>query len=85
MFRSWPQDDRDHALAWLLDERSKLPCGCYPDETVGPEHADKWTAELIVCEKHRSMGEQAEAWMRDATPMVDPTHGVLWTATRDDD
>lgn len=80
----WLDDDREWAMAWLIDDRSKLSCGCYPDETVGPEHADRWTVEPMICERHRQIGETATAWFRDAGP-ADAKHGLLWTATRDED
>lgn len=92
MFRSWPEDDRAWALAWQVDQDARLPCGCYPDETVGPEHDDMWSTRAIVCEKHRAIGEARDRYSREVSEQEsqhgaspNPKHGVYWVATRDED
>lgn len=80
----WLDSDRDHALAWMVDEKARLACGCYPDETVGPEHDDRFSAEMVVCERHRAVGEAAERWSKSSNE-ADVRHGILWRATRDPD
>lgn len=71
-------------MAWLYDDRSKLACGCYPDETVGTEHDDRFTVTPVVCERHRAIGEAAERWQKNANE-ADVKHGLLWRAVRDED
>lgn len=83
VFRSWPAKDRKWALAWRHDQDSKLPCGCYPDETVGDEHDDVFAVERVVCERHRAIGDAAEHYNRHADKTV-PRHGVYWVTRRVD-
>lgn len=68
----------------MLDDRSKLACGCYEDETVGPDAFDRFTVEPVICERHRMIGEAAERWAKQANE-ADPRHGLLWRARRDPD
>ena len=82
----WLEDDRLWALAWQFDQDSRLACGCYPDETVGDEHHDRFNVKRVVCERHRSIGEAADVWFENARE--DPAmnkHGILWTATHDEE
>ena len=68
----------------MYDEKSKLACGCYPDETVGVEHDDKWTVTEIVCQRHRAIGEKAQRYHENANE-ADVKHGLLWQAIRDEE
>lgn len=79
----WLDSDRQWAKAWLFDERSKMACGCYPDETSGIDNDDRFTAHAKVCHRHRAIGEAAEARAKNATA-ADSQHGLLWMTTRDD-
>ncbi len=60
-----------------------MACGCYPDETVGPDHADSFNVKAVVCELHRAIGETAERWHENANA-ADVKHGLLWQAIRDE-
>jgi hypothetical protein len=75
------------ALAWQYDQDSRLGCGCYPDETTGPENADAYRAEPLICARHRAIGEAAEGRARKAREAPEAgtaVHGVLWRTVRDD-
>ena len=89
--RPWPgpgeplftDDDRRWALAWQFDTDSRLPCGCYPDETTGIDNDDMFVAVPTVCHRHRAIGEAAEARQRNAT-RVDSSHGLMWRTQKVD-
>lgn len=59
-----------------------MACGCYPDETVGPDHFDAFDVEMVVCERHRVIGEANARWHENANE-ADVKHGILWMTHRE--
>lgn len=79
----WLDDDRRWVLAWQFNEQSKLPCGCYPEDTTGPENDDRFVASPQVCHRHKAIGDAAEHRAKSAGP-ADAQHGVLWLTEKVD-
>ena len=79
----WTGDDRKWALAWQHDQDSKLPCGCYPDETTGTENAGRFTAIPTRCHRHDAIGQAAELRAKNDGP-ADSRHGLLWVTEKVD-
>lgn len=81
----WLPDDTLAAFDWLeRDMRTCVGCGQDTAETVGPEHADKWNAEVAGrCDAcvARSRAMHIVIGKDD----LDPTAGVRLRAWRDEE
>jgi hypothetical protein len=78
----WSDDDQMAALEWAADESFRCSgCGLDMRETVGPEHEDKWNAELSDhCDGCRAK-ERARSMIADEHP--DPNAGARLRYWRD--